>query len=51
MRARPSLLLSVHSAELREAYLTYLKGLNYRVQPINAILTELASEFLALPET
>jgi len=50
-RVRPSLLLSVHSAQLREACLTYLDGFNYRLEPLNGDSMEVATEFLAQPET
>jgi FkbM family methyltransferase len=51
MQARPSVLLSVHSAELRDACLAYLDALQYQSQPLNAKSVELATEFFAKPIT
>jgi Methyltransferase FkbM domain len=48
-QARPSVLLSVHSAELRDACLAYLDALRYQSQPLNARSIELATEFFAKP--
>jgi len=48
-QARPSVLLSVHSAELRDACLAYLDALQYQSQPLNARSIELATEFFAKP--
>lgn len=47
--ARPSLLLSVHSDELREACLAHLGGLDYRAVPLNFPAPEEATEFLMWP--
>jgi FkbM family methyltransferase len=48
-QARPSVLLSVHSAELRDACLAYLDALRYQSHPLNARSIELATEFFAKP--
>ena len=48
-QARPSVLLSVHSVELRDACLAYLDALQYQSQPLNARSIELATEFFAKP--
>jgi FkbM family methyltransferase len=50
-RDQPSLLLSVHSAQLREACATYLDGFDYRLEPLNGNSMEVATEFFAQPET
>ena len=47
--ARPSLLLSVHSDELRTSCLRYLADVGYEAEPLNARSGETATEFVARP--
>lgn len=49
--ARPTVLLSVHSDELRDQCLLYLKELRYDVEPLNAASIEAATEFVARPSS
>jgi len=46
---RPSLLLSVHSDQLRETCLACLREFDYRIEPLNSRSMEGATEFLAQP--
>jgi FkbM family methyltransferase len=48
-RIRPAVLLSIHSDELRDACLTYLREINYVAEPLNAASIEHATEFVAKP--
>ena len=46
-QVRPTILLSVHSDQLREACLDFCNERHYRVSPLNAPCLQTATEFLA----